>query len=230
MIAGYDIADFLAWDTAAWDRLLSSYHVTIWPAQIVAMLLFVTTLAYWVKSPSRHAHTPALLMLTACWAWVGTSFHAQFHSQLNWAAHYWVTACLTQSLCLVVFALIPAKRRLALNLGRQWLVCLALSVCLPVLIGLAWGRSVWALSWPLLSPDSLAWITTFTLVAWAAITQRQWLAWSATLIPVCLLVVDGLIAYSLPAVDRVVIVSIALVSTLIGYVIVAVSVYRARVN
>ncbi len=217
MIAGYDIADFLAWDAETWDRLLTNYQTTIWPAQVVALAVFVSALWLFVKSATRYSHAPLMAVLATCWVWVGLLFHKQFHAQLNWAAHYWVYACLIQAALLFALALARREHRLHPDAWRAWLVCLVLSCLLVVLIGALWGRSLQALSWPLLNPDALAWITMLALLVCAASVGRQWMVWFAIVVPVLVLTIDGLIAFSLPTYDRLMIVVSAFAVTAVAH-------------
>ena len=216
MIAGYEIADFLAWDVTTWDRLLSSYHRVIWPAHIVAMVLLGLSVAYCVRSANRYRRLPLMFVLAACWAWIAWLFHAQYHAQLNWAAHYWVGACLIQSILLLMFAFVPGRLVADDFAWRNWVLLLVLSLFFAVLIGAGWRRPVMALSWPLLSPDVLAWVTLLAGVAWARIAQRTWLAGLIVIVPTLVLIIDGLVAYSLPATDRVIVVMVAFISTLLA--------------
>jgi len=217
VIAGYELSDFLAWDAATWDRLLSAYHMAIWPAQLVAVFLFVAVLWFAIKSNHRFAALPLILVLATCWAWVGWLFHAQYHAQLNWAAHYWVAACLAQAFLMLVLTTRAPKLSNTPAASVGLIACFALPLWLPALIGALWGQSLSALSWPLVSPDALAWLTLIALTFFVFTGGSRFIG-LLMIIPSLLLMLDGLIAYSLPAYDRLTIVALAGVS--IAFVVV----------
>ena len=87
----YHLSDFLLFSSRTYHRLFEIYNAAIWPAQVLAVLLGLATLALSRRAAGARARTIAA-MLAACWLWIAIAFLAARYATINWAAVYFAWA------------------------------------------------------------------------------------------------------------------------------------------
>ncbi len=75
----------IPFDAETFSRLFAQYNDAIWPAQLGALVLGLTTLWLTVK-PRPWSGRFNAASLAAFWLWCGVVYHIQFFATINWAA------------------------------------------------------------------------------------------------------------------------------------------------
>jgi hypothetical protein len=190
----YGLSDFLLFSPRTYFRLIELYHLSVWPAQFLAMAAGIVILASHVAN-YRIARwtTPGLLALA--WLWIAWAWFGERYATINWAAPYAGLALAAQGLLLLLLAVLAPRRSAdAVVLGTAIVVTLAGLVGLP-LLGLFWaGRGIQQVDLFGLDPDPTALVTIGTLL-----TMHGWIARLALVLPLLWLMVA---AATLHAMDQ----------------------------
>lgn len=79
--ASYGLSDFLMFSPQAYWRLVERYNAAYWPAQLLAIVAGLASLAC-----ARPLPRVGLLLLALAWAWVGWAFHWRHYAEIFLAA------------------------------------------------------------------------------------------------------------------------------------------------
>ncbi|WDE06764.1 hypothetical protein SG34_007630 [Thalassomonas viridans] len=96
------LSDFLLFTPQSYLRLLNHYNHTIWPFQLVALLLGIINLIL-IKRPLAYGNRLISLSLAFNWLWAGIVFHYYHFTGINWAAPAFALLFILQALLLVIF-------------------------------------------------------------------------------------------------------------------------------
>jgi hypothetical protein len=138
----YTISDFLMYSARTYYRLVEQYNASLWPVQIVAILLGIGILWLIVRPPVWQGRGIAGL-LALLWAWVAFAWMWQRFATINWAATWFAAAFGVQALLLVWFGVIRNELTFRLRSGawaRAGLALQVLAVCGYPLIATFTGR------------------------------------------------------------------------------------------
>ncbi len=102
------LADFLMFQPQTYQRLLANYNQTLWPMQLVALLLGLALLWLLFKRP-KQADRLINTGLCICWLWVGVVFHLQYFASINWAAWGFGALFMLQAALLLLFGVLLNK-------------------------------------------------------------------------------------------------------------------------
>lgn len=84
------------------------YNADVWPAQVVACLIGVGSIALLVR-PSRAASRAIAAGLAASWLWTGIVYHGMHFSAINRAAYLFAAMFVVQGLLLLYFGVARAR-------------------------------------------------------------------------------------------------------------------------
>lgn len=88
-IFSYSLSDFLLFTEATYLAVLSYYHQTIWPLQIIAVGL--SGISCWLLTkPCLWRERTVLVLFAASWIWLGLVFQRAYYSQINWLVEVFV--------------------------------------------------------------------------------------------------------------------------------------------
>lgn len=91
-LSTYSLMDFFPFGPEVYFRLFVRQNDAVWPAHILAILLGVAVIGLACRGRGRSVG----LILGACWAFVGYSFHLELYANLNWAAEHFGWAFIAQ--------------------------------------------------------------------------------------------------------------------------------------
>ena len=182
-LLSYSIADFILFSPEIYARMLQRYQQDIMPLPWVG---FAAGLAMMWMVHRRRMHG-TILILAACWAWVGWAFHIERYTQLNWAALYFGWAFMLQAVLMVITGVRGDLKR-----WMPGIVLIGLAVIAHPLIGFFTGHA-----WPSTglfgtAPDPVA-VATLGL----SLTTRDWRRWALAIIPALWCVISVLTAFGL---------------------------------
>ena len=190
----YGLSDFLLFSPRTYVRLIELYHLSVWPAQLLAIVAGLVLLAALLfHHPITRWTTPGLLALA--WLWVAWAWFGERYATINWAAPYAGLAFAAEGLLLLLLAVLPPSRPARpVVRGVATVVILAGLVGLPLLGWLWAGRGIHQVDLFGLDPDPTALVTIGMLLA-----MHGWVARLALLLPLLWLVVA---AVTLQAMDQ----------------------------
>jgi hypothetical protein len=186
----------LPFDAEALTALYEQYNRSIWPGQVVAILLAAGTLGLTAR-PSKAVARAIGLVLGAGWAWTGAVFLLQQFAPINFAAPVYGWLFLVQGGLLLWSLTIRGQRVFDLAPGAAGWAALVLAILALVLVPLGEGLvgSGWAaVELPGLAPDATA---VFTLAVLAITRGRTPL--HLAVLPFLWSVAAGLTAWTLEA-------------------------------
>lgn len=118
---------------------VTHYHEAIWPVQIIAVLLVLTSL-YGAFRPNPVMDRLIGLSLTAFWAWIGYVFYIREFSSISFLAPIYGGFFLFQAALIVGFSVIRHDLRFRYandGQGRAGLACLVLALIVyPLAVGI----------------------------------------------------------------------------------------------
>ncbi len=200
-LSTYSLMDFFPFGPEVYFRLFVRQNEAVWPAHIVVILLGVAAIALAWRGRGRSVG----LILGACWAFVGYTFHLELYANLNWAAEHFGWAFIAQGALLAGAGLLGRLDRASdsdadsdtkqaldragwLGLGLA-VFALAIFPLLGPLLGREWtGVEIFGVA-----PDPTI-IATFGLLLTAR--RPQWLL---LLVPLLWCVVSGATALAMDA-------------------------------
>lgn len=164
----FSLLDMTPYDRQSWFNLVGDYNQAIWLAYPVALLLTLVLLRLlFTATQDINANQSVRLIfaiLAASWLWTGAVFHAQYFTNLNWAAPWFGWMFVAEG-CLLLLAAVFMKSASFVSLsslrGRLALFLLLIGLVIYPLSGLLEGRSYTQLEWFPLLP------TPVTLVSFA---------------------------------------------------------------
>ena len=101
------------------------YNADVWPAQVVAYLIGVGSIAMLVR-PSRTTSRAVAAGLAASWLWTGIVYHGMHFSAINRAAYAFAAIFVLQGLLLLYFGVAMAQLRFDARAGSAPLLGWAL--------------------------------------------------------------------------------------------------------
>jgi hypothetical protein len=81
----YTLSDLILFSAHSYYRLIELYNASIWPAQVLALLLGVVVVVL-VRRGSPASGRWVAFLLAAGWLWIAFAFHAARYAKLNTAA------------------------------------------------------------------------------------------------------------------------------------------------
>ena len=143
----FSLLDMTPYDQQSWFNLVGDYNNSIWlsyPITLFVMLAMLSLIFRPAKKVSPHQSVRLVLALLAVsWLWCGAVFHAQYFSQLNWAAPWfgWVFV-LQGGLLLLVAIFLKAASWVSLSSlrGRLAIFLLIIGLFIYPLSGYLEGR------------------------------------------------------------------------------------------
>jgi hypothetical protein len=195
--SSYSLSDLLMFSAKTYYRMFELYNLTIWPAQLVALLAALATLAC-VARGGVPAGRVAAALLAACWLWVAWAFHAQRYAAINSAGAHFGIAFALQALLLLWFGSVRGRFafthvRAAIRRPAVGVVAFAL-LGYPMLVAIG-GRSWKQMEFFGVAPDPTA-LATLGLLA--LVRPGHWLLWP---IPLLWCAVTGATLWTMHAPD-----------------------------
>ena len=108
----YSLSELLLFSPRTYYRLFALYNLAIWPAQIVAAVLGLATLAL-MRTGGEWRGRGVAAILAACWLWVAWAYLLTRYDSINWAAKYFAVGFAIEALLLIWTGLI--RNRLLLQ-------------------------------------------------------------------------------------------------------------------
>ena len=96
----YSLSELLLFSPRTYYRLFELYNVAIWPAQIVAAVLGLATLAL-MRAGGEWRGRGIAAILAACWLWVAWAYLLTRYDSINWAAKYFAVGFAIEALLLI---------------------------------------------------------------------------------------------------------------------------------
>ena len=195
----FSLLDMTPYDRQSWFNLLGNYHREIWPTHIVALLLTLILLRLLflpTKIITYHQSVRLVIaLLGISWLWTGVVFHAQYFTDLNWAAAWFGHAFLLQGslLLLAAFSLKSVSWIPLSSMRGRLAICLLLTgLLIYPLSGLLDGRAFVQTEWFPLLPAPVT-LVSFSLIIFLKSRWRHALA----IIPVLWSIVSAAFATTL---------------------------------
>jgi hypothetical protein len=92
----YTLQDFLLFSPRTYYRLFELYNLTIWPAQLIAVMIGLVILVLLARpSPKTGALISAILALA--WVAVAWAYFFQRYASINWTAAYFASAFVVEA-------------------------------------------------------------------------------------------------------------------------------------
>ncbi len=166
----FSLLDMTPYDQQSWFNLVGDYNQAIWLAYPIAVLFTLAMLSLLfrpTKTVSVDQSVRLLLaLLSISWLWVGTVFHAQYFSNLNWAAPWFGWMFVFQG-CLLLLVAFFVRETSWVSLsswrGRLAIFLLLMGLVFYPLSGLLEGRTGMQLEWLPLLPASVT-LVSFALI------------------------------------------------------------------
>ncbi len=200
----------LPFSAAVLDSVVGRYNTDIWPLQILAHGLILTTLAL-VLRPVRGGGRTVAAMLAALWAWVGIRFHWEAAATIDFAAPAYGAAFVAQAALLVWIGMVRDRSEFRFRpdpAGWASAACVATAIVgAPFLAALA-GRPWASLPFAGTSPDPTALFTIGLLLLGHGRARLILLA-----IPLLWMAVAGLTAWKLGTLENLILPVIAVAAT-----------------
>lgn len=173
----FSLLDMTPYDQQSWFNLVGDYNKSIWlsyPITLFVMLAMMSLLFRLPKKVTSFQSVRLVLgLLGVSWLWCGAVFHAQYFSQLNWAAPWfgWVFV-LQGGLLLLAAIFLKTASWVSLSSLRGWLAIFLLLIGLVVypLSGLLEGRAFIQLEWFPLLPAPV----TLVSLALVILLKSRW--------------------------------------------------------
>lgn len=143
----YQLSDLILFSPQTYFRLIELYNNSIWPAQILALILGCTIAALAWRRPNWNGRVISVI-LAVCWLWVAWAFHLQRFADIHWVATYFAAGFVIQAILIVWVGVV--KDRLAINPIDSAIQILGLSIfifalfvqpLLTAFIGNNWGQA-----------------------------------------------------------------------------------------
>jgi hypothetical protein len=195
----FSLLDMTPYDRQSWFNLVGDYNQAIGWTYPIALLLTLVLLGLLFRPPKTVGVSQSvrwvLALLGASWLWCGLVFHAQYFSDLNWAASWFGWAFVLQGVLLLLAAIfIKAASWVSLSSkrGRLAIILLLTGLVVYPLSGLLEGRTLMQLEWFPILPAPV------TLVSFALLILlgSQW-RHALVLIPILWAVVSAAFATTL---------------------------------
>jgi len=167
----FSLLDMTPYDRQSWFNLVGDYNQAIWLVYPIALLLTLVLLRLLFKATqggsARQPIRLVLALLAASWLWTGSVFHAQYFTNLNWAAPWFGWVFVAEG-CLLLLAAVFMKSASFISLsslrGKLALFLLCIGLVVYPLSGLLEGRNYTQLEWFPLLPTPVALISFALLV------------------------------------------------------------------
>ena len=193
----YSLSELLLFSPRTYYRLFALYNVAIWPAQIVAAVLGLATLAL-MRTGGEWRGRGVAAILAACWLWVAWAYLLTRYDSINWAAKYFAVGFAIEALLLIWTGLI--RNRLLLHrpadaAGGAGLGLFLFALLVQPLIGPLVGREWVQVEIFGIAPDPTAVATLGVLLT----AQRP--AWHLFLIPLIWCAISGATLWAMQSPD-----------------------------
>ena len=202
----FSLLDMTPYNRQSWFNLIGEYNQAIWfvfPIALVIILLMFKLLFKSLNTASDEKHQKStrwiLTLLGIVWMWNGAVFHAQYFTNLNWAAPWFgglfiVQACL---LFVIAFFMSSAWRLTIDSLRRRLgLTLLFIGIVIYPLSLLFEGRSFSQIEVFPLHPTPVL-LVSFALIIMLNSAWRHAIA----LIPIVWAIISGAFAMSLGLIE-----------------------------
>jgi hypothetical protein len=191
-LLSYSLADLIPFSRETYFRLFERYNIGVWPAPIVGLAWgFISLFA--VRRPEDWGRRAAVLMIAACWLWVGWAFQVGWYAPLSWTGIYFGIGFGLQGVLMAAMirrirpvpstapsiAEVPWDRRVAL-------VILLFALLVQPLLGLFSGRPWYGLEVFGSAPDPTVLATLGMLLM-----IRHPLRWLLSIIPLIWCLISG---------------------------------------
>ncbi len=185
----YSLDDFLLFSPRVYDRMLELHNQSIWPFQVLAILLGVAAL-YLIFRPSHDRIRIIFAIYGAAWIWIAWSFFWHRYASINWAAQYVTPLAALQGASLIWFGSI--KGWLDFEAPRSVGVMAIVGILAFAVVGYPFMASVMGRTWSAaeifgVSPDPTA-VATVAMLTLARGRGR----WLLMLFPFLWCLVAGL--------------------------------------
>jgi len=108
----YQLADLILFTPKTYFRLIEIYNISIWPIQLVALLLScIIAVLVWRRPICSGKIIASILALS--WLWVAWAFHLQRFADIHWVATYYAVGFVIQASLLIWIGVI--RDRLTMN-------------------------------------------------------------------------------------------------------------------
>lgn len=217
----YRLSDFLLFSPRTYRRLFELYNETIWPGQLLALLLAFALIACLLRGGQSRL---VGALLAACWLWVAWAFHLERYATINWAAPWLAAGFAVEAALLAGYAvadrlvlLRPAEPVGRAGLGLVLLAVLAQPLAAPI-AGRGWSATeVFGIA-----PDPTVVATLGVLLL-----ARGGNAWPLLPIPLLWCAISGATLWAMDEPDAFVLPAVALVSMTLAAVAPARADHRA---
>jgi hypothetical protein len=191
-LLSYSLADLIPFSRETYFRLFERYNIGVWPSPIVGLAWgFIALFA--VRRPEDWGHRAAVLMIAACWLWVGWAFQVRWYAPLSWTGIYFGIGFGLQGVLMAV--MIRRLRSVPLTLPstlkvpwdrRVALAILLFALVLQPLLGLFSGRPWYGLEVFGSAPDPTVLATLGLLLM-----MRHPRRWLLSIIPLIWCLISG---------------------------------------
>jgi hypothetical protein len=193
----YRLEDFLLFSPRVYWRLFELHNASVWPLQILALLLGSVVLAL-VLRPRKGSDRLIAAVLAAAWIFVGWSFLMIRYAPINWAVVYVMPAFMLEAL-LLLFGAVTGHVRFRAGTRPPEVVGLALfiyALFLHPFAAMLFGRPFEAAEIIGIAPDPTA-IATLGILLTASSARLRWLL-MPVLLAWCLVSAATLLAMDAP--------------------------------
>ena len=132
----YRPEDFLLFSERAYFRLFELHNASVWPAQIVALILGAIVLAA-VLRPTPNSNRLIAVLVAAAWIFVAWAFLWNSYASINWAVRSVAPLFVAQALLLVWLGGVRNRLSFDARSGTGSRVGLALFACALVIYPLS---------------------------------------------------------------------------------------------
>ena len=165
----------LPFSQAQFFAVFADYNAAVWPAQLIAYLVGLTTVGALVR-PTIASSRVVGVALGAMWIWTGVVYHGLYFSAINGAAFAFGAVFVVQGLGLIYAGL---AKRFESSLRRDWSewigwILVVYSIAIYPLIGLATGHRPLELPVFGITPCPVT-IFTFGVMLLVRATVPRWL-------------------------------------------------------
>lgn len=189
--------------------ILAEYNLSVWPAQLVALILGLAAVGLIVWAPQR-ARLFVTLVLVAAWGWTGVVYHLGEFAAIDFWAYGFSAVFVLQGLLLSWAGLI--RGRLRFEAGRDAVsmtgaAVMVLALVAHPLLALALGRDLTEAAYMGVAPGPCVVFTLGVLV-----TARPAAPLYLFVLPLCWCVIAGAVAVQLGIYEDIVLVAAGLLA------------------
>jgi len=143
----YQLSDLILFTPQAYFRLIELYNISIWPVQLLALMLGCTIAALAWRRPNWSGRVISAI-LALSWLWIAWAFHLQRLADIHWVATYFAAGFAIQAILIIWTGVI--KDRFVINpigsaiqtLGFSiFIFALFVQPFLTVFFGSNWGQA-----------------------------------------------------------------------------------------